>query len=148
MSSNILQGVVAFIQCSDAVHNAKAAIHDRLKKNGAKVITRITKEVSHVIFERKRYHSAGTKANEDTKVLVTLYKKFKGVRAGRNYSPIFVIYLAYIYIALWEFKELLFLPDAAPSLCRGPTLGRGVNRAEPAPHRDQIYNCTSKGGHN
>lgn len=50
----MFQGVVAYVLCADAVHNAKAAIQARLSQNGAKIASRLSKDVTHVIFERGR----------------------------------------------------------------------------------------------
>ena len=50
----MFQGVVAYVLCADAVHNAKAAIQARLSHNGAKVASRLSKDVTHVIYERGR----------------------------------------------------------------------------------------------
>jgi hypothetical protein len=76
----ILQDVIAIIVCSDLIHNAKGAVHKRLQANGAKVLPRLTKDVTHVIFERRRSQRACDKRSEDEAV-VELYRKLDGVRS-------------------------------------------------------------------
>lgn len=76
--NTILQDVIAIIICSDPIHNAKGAILKRLQTNGARVVQRINKDVTHVIFERRRSQRACDKRQEDETV-VELYRKLDGV---------------------------------------------------------------------
>lgn len=64
MAPSIMQDVVAYVYCSDAQHNARAAITSRLQDNGAKVVPRLTKEVTHIIFERRRSQRPSDKEAE------------------------------------------------------------------------------------
>jgi len=79
--NTILQDVIAIIICSDSIHNAKGAIQKRLQTNGARVVPRLTKDVTHIIFERRRSQRARDKRNEDEAV-VELYRKLDGVSKG------------------------------------------------------------------
>ena len=76
--NNILQDVIALIVCSDPIHNAKGAISTRLQTHGARIVPRLGKDVTHIIFERRRSQRACDKRNEDETV-AELYRKLEGV---------------------------------------------------------------------
>jgi hypothetical protein len=78
-TSKILQDVVALVVCADRVHNAKAALQQRLQQHSARVLQRLSKEVTHVIFERRRSQRAGDKSEEEEKIS-QLYTRLDAVR--------------------------------------------------------------------
>ena len=78
MPGKALEGVVALVQCSDPIHNARRAITQRLAAHGARVVQRLGKDVTHVVFERRRSHRAGN-SDEDA-ILSALYRNLDAVR--------------------------------------------------------------------
>lgn len=76
----ILEDVVALVQCTDAVANAKAAITARIEKNGGRVAARLGKEVSHIVWERRRSRRPSDKAADEAE-LMELFRKLEKVRA-------------------------------------------------------------------
>lgn len=79
---SVLQDVVALVCCADAVRNAKQAIQARLREHGARVVQRLGRDVSHVVFERKHV-PASTRGLDADADLLGLYTKLEKVRAGR-----------------------------------------------------------------
>ncbi len=78
-ASKVLQDVVAVVISADALHNAKAALQQRLQQHGAHVPQRLNKDVTHVVFERgARTQRPENKAAEEEK-LAKLYKNLDGV---------------------------------------------------------------------
>jgi len=90
MPSTVLQDVVALVVASDAVHNAKSAITNRLKSNGAKVVTRLSREVSHVVFERKRSQRTADKDEEMAKI-TDLYNKLEAVSCAEPFTYCYTV---------------------------------------------------------
>lgn len=85
--SEPLQDVVALVVCA-GVQNARQALNERLRKSGAKVVQRLTKETTHVIFERTHSKKPSDKQADEAELL-ELYKKVDKVRrstrrAGRD----------------------------------------------------------------
>lgn len=77
----ILEDVVALVQCTDAVANAKAAITTRIEKNGGRVAVRLGKEVSHIVWERRHSRRPSDKAADEAE-LMELFRKLEKVRGG------------------------------------------------------------------
>ena len=82
---------MAVIFCSDPVHNAKSAIQKRLQTHGARTVTRISKEITHIVFERRRSQRASDKKDEEVAIL-SLYRKLDGVREDLILMRIFIAY--------------------------------------------------------
>lgn len=78
-----LADVIAWVVCLDSVANAKAAITARIEKHGGKATSRLSKDVSHVVFERRRTRKPAEIAQDEAELL-ELFKKLDKVGAGRN----------------------------------------------------------------
>lgn len=74
-----LAGAVAWVVSADPVSNAKRAIQARLQQHGARVVQRLSKDVSHVVFERRRVQASSKRAETDSDV-VELYNRLDKVR--------------------------------------------------------------------
>eukprot|EP00887_Chlorella_sp_A99_P005336 scaffold1.g5336.t1 len=70
----VMADVVCLIRAGDPVHTAKPALTARLLSNGAKVVTRLGREVTHVIYERRHSQRPRDKAADDVELL-ELYKR-------------------------------------------------------------------------
>lgn len=57
-----LEGVVAFVSCrADGYMDPTPTIHNKLRAMGAQVATRLSKDVTHIVFRRKANPSAQVK---------------------------------------------------------------------------------------
>lgn len=73
--AEILDGVIAYVYARSCGHtNLQAAVVAKLKDLGARVSTRLSKEVTHVIFQRQHHPSIDQKAAEDVE-LRSVYEK-------------------------------------------------------------------------
>ena len=78
MSANkIFQDCVVLIK-SVQILNAKSAIKNRLERHGARIATKLSSQVTHVVFERRRSQRALDKKNDEDSVS-ELYKKIESV---------------------------------------------------------------------
>lgn len=80
---SVLEDVVALVCCADAVRNARQAIQARLREHGARVVQRLSKDVSHVVFERKHVPPSAKRAEPDADLL-ELYTKLDKVRVVKG----------------------------------------------------------------
>ena len=80
-SRSVLEEVVAWVLAADPVHNAKAAIQERLAQHGARVAARLGREVTHVICERRHSQRPKDKAADEAELL-ELFKKLDKVRGS------------------------------------------------------------------
>ena len=71
-----MTGVVAWVTGSQA--NAKAAITERVQKHGGRVATRLGKEVTHVVWERRSGRRPSDKAADEAELL-DLYRRLEKV---------------------------------------------------------------------
>lgn len=78
MPSRVFDGVVALFQPTDPLLNSKAAIQSRLVANGARIMQRIGKDVTHVVLERKRSQRPSDKTEEEA-IVAELYRKLDAV---------------------------------------------------------------------
>ena len=78
MPSNVFDGVMAVVKSTDPLLNSKPAIQSRLIAHGARIIQRLGKDVTHVVFERKRSQRPSDKADEDA-FIADLYRKLDAV---------------------------------------------------------------------
>ena len=77
-----LDDVVALIHCPpDPVANARAAIAARIEKHGGKVAARLSKDTSHIIWERRHSRRPSEKAADEADLL-ELFRKLEKVGAG------------------------------------------------------------------
>jgi hypothetical protein len=83
-SSSLLLDVVA---CIMGVTNAKSAIQARISQYGGRVVARLGKEVSHVIWERRHSKRPSDKAADEAELL-QLFLKLEKVRACPRESTI------------------------------------------------------------
>jgi hypothetical protein len=51
--SAVFCDVVALVCATDSLQNAKAALQARLRKHGAKVVQRLSKGITHIVYERR-----------------------------------------------------------------------------------------------
>lgn len=75
----VLRDAVVLVLHSDAVHNAKEAIKSRVQANGGRVALRLGKDVTHVVFERRRSQRPADKQAEQAAIL-DLYHRLDKVR--------------------------------------------------------------------
>ncbi|KFM25523.1 PAB-dependent poly(A)-specific ribonuclease subunit 2 [Auxenochlorella protothecoides] len=80
VAMSVLEDVVALVCCADAVRNARQAIQARLREHGARVVQRLSKDVSHVVFERKHVPPSAKRAEPDADLLELYTKLDKLVR--------------------------------------------------------------------
>ena len=78
-TSGILVDVVALIRAGDPVHTAKPALTSRLLANGAKVVQRLGREVTHIIYERRHSQRPRDKTADEAELL-ELYKRLDKAR--------------------------------------------------------------------
>jgi hypothetical protein len=81
---SIFQDVHALVVCGE-YSNAKAAITQRLGAHGAKIVTRLNKDVTHVVYQRRSGHNASAIA-EDCDKLRALYRRIDVV-SGTTQVP-------------------------------------------------------------
>jgi hypothetical protein len=111
--NTILQDVIAIIVCSDPIHNAKGALHKRLQSNGARVLARLGKDVTHIIFERRRSQRASDKRNEDEAV-IELYRKLDGV--SRRFYRLMLCFICSLSILHLDRRDQLIFPNSFDQL--------------------------------
>ncbi|RMZ54717.1 hypothetical protein APUTEX25_003095 [Auxenochlorella protothecoides] len=86
VAMSVLEDVVALVCCADAVRNARQAIQARLREHGARVVQRLSKDVSHVVFERKHVPPSAKRAEPDADLLELYTKLDKSWFQDYDYS--------------------------------------------------------------
>lgn len=77
----VLEDVVALVMCQDPVANAKAAVTARIEGHGGRVVARLGKDVSHIVWERTRSRRPSDKAADEAQLL-ELFNKLEKVGRG------------------------------------------------------------------
>lgn len=78
----VLEDVVALVMCQDPVANAKAAVTTRIEGHGGRVVARLGKDVSHIVWERTRSRRPSDKAADEAQLLELFHKLEKVGRDG------------------------------------------------------------------
>ncbi|KAL4430735.1 hypothetical protein ABPG75_005991 [Micractinium tetrahymenae] len=81
----VLEDVVALVMCQDPVANAKAAVTARIEGQGGRVVARLGKDVSHIVWERTRSRRPSDKAADEAQLLDLFHKLEK-----LEYPPVVV----------------------------------------------------------
>lgn len=71
-----LEDVVAWIVCADPLSNARAGLAQRLEQSGAAVASRLSKAVTHVVYQR----GAAGRVQEKQEELAQVFKRLDKVR--------------------------------------------------------------------
>jgi hypothetical protein len=74
----VLDEVVAWVVALDPAHTAKAALPARVEMAGGKVVSRLGREVSHIIWERRHSRRPSDKAADEAELL-ELFRKLDKV---------------------------------------------------------------------
>ncbi|KAL6766685.1 hypothetical protein ACKKBG_A36965 [Auxenochlorella protothecoides x Auxenochlorella symbiontica] len=123
---SVLEDVVALVCCADAVRNARQAIQARLREHGARVVQRLSKDVSHVVFERKHVPPSAKRAEPDADLLELYTKLDKFALPPTVVTPLWVEHSAAKGRRLLEKKyivarpkECLLAPSGTPRAASG-----------------------------
>ena len=88
---DILEGVVAFIQCCQPSGpvDARVVLRQKLESLGARICHRLGKDTTHVVFQKRHQGSDDDRQSEAT-LLLELYERANkvGVRAVRRKRPL------------------------------------------------------------
>ncbi|KAK9811968.1 hypothetical protein WJX73_004071 [Symbiochloris irregularis] len=91
--TDILQGVTALIHCCEAVGlvNAKLVLKQKLESLGAKVCQRLSKDTTHVVFQKGSHHDPEHNRQAEAWVLLELHDKASKVAGNVMFvSPLWV----------------------------------------------------------
>lgn len=81
---HVLEDVVALVMCQDPVANAKAAVTTRIEGHGGRVVARLGRDVSHIVWERTRSRRPSDKAADEAQLLELFHKLEKVGGMGRG----------------------------------------------------------------